>query len=149
MRAVLQRVLQATVRVEGEVVGVIGTGLLILLGVAQGDNEKDADWLGKRAAELRIFSDGEGRFNRSLLDIGGEALVVSQFTLLADTRRGRRPSFIEAAPPEVAAPLCERVVQTLAGLGVPVQRGRFGALMDVELVNHGPVTLILNSRDRR
>lgn len=147
MRAVLQRVQRAAVHVDGETVGAIGAGLLILLGVAQGDTEDDARRLARRAAELRIFSDANGRFNLSLLDVQGEALVVSQFTLLADTRRGRRPSFTAAAPPAVAAPLCDRFAEALAELGVHVETGRFGAKMAVELVNDGPVTILLDSRE--
>jgi D-tyrosyl-tRNA(Tyr) deacylase len=148
VKAVLQRVTQASVRVQGETVGRIGPGLLVLLGVAQGDSRDDAARLAKKAAELRIFNDAEGRFHYSLLDTGGAALVVSQFTLLADARRGRRPSFTEAAPPDVASPLCEEFATVLRALGVTVETGRFGAAMAVELVNDGPVTILLDSRDR-
>lgn len=142
MRAVLQRVSRAAVRVEGETVGEIGAGLLVLLGVAAGDEERAADRLAAKLARLRIFERG-GRFDESLLDTGGAALVVSQFTLLADTRRGNRPSFTDAARPDDAEPLYERFCQALRDLGVPVATGRFGARMEVELVNDGPVTVVL------
>ncbi len=147
MRAVLQRVGQAAVRVEGETVASIGRGLLVLLGIARGDGPAEVQRLARKTAELRIFPDEAGRFNLSLLDVRGEALVVSQFTLLADARRGRRPSFTEAAPPEEAAPLVEAFAQTLRELGIPTQTGRFGAYMQVELVNDGPVTIVLDSRE--
>jgi D-tyrosyl-tRNA(Tyr) deacylase len=147
MRLVLQRVSSASVRVDGETTAAIGPGLLVLVGVAEGDEEATAQRLATKTAELRIFSDAVGRFNLSLLDTGGEALVVSQFTLHADTRRGRRPSFIAAARPEVAAPVVEAYATALERLGVRVQRGRFGAMMAVELVNDGPVTLILDSEE--
>lgn len=142
MRAVLQRVSRAAVRVEGETVGEIGAGLLVLLGVAAGDEERAADRLAAKLARLRIF-ERDGRFDESLLDTGGAALVVSQFTLLADTRRGNRPSFTDAARPDDAEPLYERFCQALRDLGVPVATGRFGARMEVELVNDGPVTVVL------
>ena len=145
MRAVLQRVRSASVTVEGEVVGAIGPGLLVLLGVGQGDGEAEAELLARKAAELRIFADSASKFNLSLLDTGGAALVVSQFTLYADTRRGRRPGFTEAAPPELAAPLVERFTAVLNGLGVPTATGSFGAHMHVELVNDGPVTILLDT----
>ena len=147
MRVVLQRVLRASVTVDGEEVGVIGRGLVALVGAARGDTAEEAHRLARKTAELRIFSDHEGRFNLSLLDVGGEALVVSQFTLLADARRGRRPSFTDAAPPEEAQPLIEEFSAALAALGVRVATGRFGAMMSVELVNDGPVTIVLDSRD--
>lgn len=147
MRAVLQRVTRASVTIEGETVGAIGRGLLVLLGVAQGDSEAQAARLATKTAELRIFPDETGRFNRSLLEVGGAALVVSQFTLLADVRRGRRPSFTDAAPPERAAQLVDAYVQHLRAQGVPVQTGRFGAMMQVELVNDGPVTVLLDTDD--
>lgn len=142
MRAVLQRVSRAAVRVEGETVGEIGAGLLVLLGIAAGDEERAADRLAAKLARLRIF-ERDGRFDESLLDTGGAALVVSQFTLLADTRRGNRPSFTDAARPDDAEPLYERFCQALRDLGVPVATGRFGARMEVELVNDGPVTVVL------
>jgi D-tyrosyl-tRNA(Tyr) deacylase len=145
MRAVVQRVSQASVKVGDEVVGAIGQGLLILLGIGVGDSEAEARLLAEKTANLRIFADEEGRFNRSLLDIGGEALVVSQFTLYADTRRGRRPSFSDAAPPEIAAPLVDIFADELRRLGVAVSTGRFGAMMQVALVNDGPVTILLDS----
>jgi D-tyrosyl-tRNA(Tyr) deacylase len=133
--------------VEGEAVGAIGRGLAVLLGVARGDVVEDAERLARKTAEMRIFPDAAGRFNLSLLDIGGEALVVSQFTLLADTRRGRRPDFMAAAPPEEAEPLVERYVSALEEMGVPVATGRFGAHMLVEIHNDGPVTILLDTAD--
>lgn len=147
MRVVLQRVSAASVTVAGEKVAQIGRGLLLLVGVAQGDDEEEAKKLAKKTAELRIFSDSEGKFNLSLLDVGGQALVVSQFTLLADARRGRRPSFSQAAPPELAEPLVEGFASALREAGVPTQTGRFGARMAVELVNDGPVTIVLDSEE--
>lgn len=148
MRAVLQRVHRASVAVEGERIAEIGVGLLILLGVAEGDEGRDAEWLARKTAELRIFADDEGRFNRSLLDCSGSALVVSQFTLLADTRRGRRPSFVGAARPEEAEPLVKHYVEALRERGVEVHSGRFGAHMLVSLENDGPVTIILESETK-
>jgi D-aminoacyl-tRNA deacylase len=148
MRAVLQRVSRAAVTVEGEQIAAIGPGLLVLLGVAQGDGAADADRLARKTAELRIFADDEGRFNRSVLDAGGEVLVVSQFTLLADTRKGRRPSFIGAAAPELAEPLVDAFAEGLRVLNLPVQTGRFRSHMLVELENDGPVTVILESESR-
>ena len=142
MRAVVQRVAGTQVTVEGEVVGEIGAGLCVLLGVARGDGATQAERLAGRVARLRIFPDEEGRFDRSLLDIGGAALVVSQFTLIADTSKGNRPSFTDAAPPDEAEPLYERFCQALHEQGVPVETGVFGAKMQVALVNDGPVTLI-------
>ncbi len=147
MRVVAQRVSRASVTVEGEVVSSIGRGLLLLVGAAQGDGEAEARRLAQKCAELRIFADAEGKFNLSLLEVGGEALVVSQFTLLADTRRGRRPSFVAAAPPAQAEPLVEAFAQALRQAGAPVQTGRFGAKMAVELLNEGPVTIVLDSAD--
>ncbi|HLF71334.1 MAG TPA: D-aminoacyl-tRNA deacylase [Dehalococcoidia bacterium] len=147
MRLVLQRVTSASVRVGNEAVGAIGAGLLVLIGVREGDDEATAQRLATKTAELRIFPDDEGKFNRSLLDVGGEALVVSQFTLYADTRRGRRPSFLDAGSPEIAAPLVEAYARTLEALGVTVARGRFGAMMQVDLVNDGPVTIVIDSED--
>jgi D-tyrosyl-tRNA(Tyr) deacylase len=142
MRAVCQRVSEARVRVGGEVVGEIGAGLCVLLGVARGDGEADAERLGGKIARLRIFADEQGRFDRSLVDVAGSALVVSQFTLLADTAKGNRPSFTDAAPPEQAEPLYERFCAELRELGVPVEQGVFGAAMAVELVNDGSVTIV-------
>jgi len=145
MRVVLQRVSRASVSVGETVVGSIGRGLLILVGVAEGDTEADSRRLAQKCAELRIFPDEVGRFNLSLLDSGGEALVVSQFTLLADTRRGRRPSFAAAAAPEAAEPLVETFISAMRDAGVRVETGQFGAKMAVELLNEGPVTIILDS----
>ncbi len=132
---------------EGETVGAIGGGLVVLLGVARGDVADDAERLARKTAELRIFPDAAGRFDLSLLDVGGEALIVSQFTLLADTRRGRRPDFMSAAPPEEAEPLVERYAAALAQMGVRVASGRFGAHMLVEICNDGPVTILLDTAD--
>jgi D-aminoacyl-tRNA deacylase len=148
VRALLQRTTGARVRVGGEVVGEIGPGLVVLLGVGPDDAEAVADDLARKAAELRIFRDDEGRTNRSLLDVGGEALVVSQFTLFADTGRGRRPGFTGAASPDLAASLVERFAAALRGLGITVAQGRFGAEMAVELVNDGPFTIWLDTADR-
>ncbi len=148
MRALLQRVTRAEVRVDGSPVGAIGPGLLVLLGVGDGDDAATADALARRVCELRIFEDEAGKTNRSLLDMGGEVLVVSQFTLYADTRRGRRPGFTEAAPPDVARELWQRVASGIAALGVRVALGEFGARMEVELVNHGPFTIWLDTDDR-
>jgi D-tyrosyl-tRNA(Tyr) deacylase len=145
MRAVVQRVSEASVRVETDVVGRIGRGLLVLLGVSTTDTEKDVDYLSEKIAHLRIFEDPDGKLNRSLLEVGGEMLVVSQFTLLGDCRKGRRPSFTAAAEPGHAARLYEHFVRQTARRGVPVQTGRFQALMAVSLVNDGPVTLVLDS----
>jgi D-aminoacyl-tRNA deacylase len=142
MRAVCQRVSEARVRVDGVVVGEIGTGLCVLLGVARGDSPEEAERLAAKIARLRVFPDAEGRFDRSLVDVGGAALVVSQFTLLADTAKGNRPSFTEAAPPEEAEPLYERFCASLGEGGIPVEQGVFGAKMAVELVNDGPVTIL-------
>ena len=145
MRAHVQRVTRARVSVDGSIVGEIGAGAVVLLGVKKGDREEDARRLAERCADLRCFADDAGNLNRSLTDVGGSALVVSQFTLYADTRGGRRPSFLEAAPGAEAEPLYERFCEHLAGRGVPVARGVFGAMMDVELVNQGPVTLLLET----
>jgi D-tyrosyl-tRNA(Tyr) deacylase len=150
MRAVVQRVLSASVVVDGAVVGEIGHGLLVLVGAGQGDGPAEAELLARKTAELRIFNDAEGKFNHSLLDVGGAALVVSQFTLYADTRRGRRPGFTDAAPPEIAAPLVATFAEELRRLGVmPVATGRFGAHMHVHLVNDGPVTIMLDTETWR
>jgi D-tyrosyl-tRNA(Tyr) deacylase len=143
MRAVCQRVSEARVRIDGGVVGEIAVGLCILLGVARDDLDADAGRLAAKIARLRIFPDEQGRFDRSIVDVGGAALVVSQFTLLADTAKGNRPSFTAAAPPETAEPLYERFCEVLQELGVPVERGVFAASMAVELVNDGPVTIVL------
>ena len=143
MKAVVQRVSKARVTVRGELVGEIGPGLCVLLGVARGDGASEAQRLAEKVARLRIFENDEGLFDRSLLDVGGEALVVSQFTLLADTAKGNRPSFGEAAPPEEAEPLYESFCEALRAQGVRVETGVFGARMAVELVNDGPVTIVL------
>lgn len=143
MRVVVQRVSRASVAVDEVVVSSIGTGVLLLVGVAGGDTEADARAAAAKIAGLRIFPDEEGRMNRSVTEVGGAALVVSQFTLIGDARRGRRPSFTGAAAPEAAAPLVSLLADTLSELGVPTERGRFGARMDVELVNDGPVTLVI------
>jgi D-aminoacyl-tRNA deacylase len=148
VRALLQRTTSARVAVEGDVVGEIDGGLVILLGVAPADTEATADALARKAAELRIFRDDEGRTNRSLLEVGGAALVVSQFTLYADARRGRRPGFTNAAPPEQAERLYQRFASALLALGVRVATGRFGAEMAVELTNDGPFTVWLDSDER-
>jgi len=143
MKAVLQRVLRASVRVSGRIEGEIGNGLLVLLGIAQEDGEDDAVRLAGKVARLRVFENDEGRLDGSLLDTGGEALVVSQFTLIADTRKGNRPSFAAAAAAEEAETLVESFCAALRDLGVPVETGVFGARMEVELVNDGPVTITL------
>ena len=148
MRAVLQRVRSARILVDGEVVGAIGRGVLVYVGVAEGDTTAEAEWLADKIAVLRIFASEERPIDRSLLDVGGAALVVSQFTLLADTRRGRRPSFTGAAPPEAAEPLVDAVVEALRASGVEVATGRFRAMMQVESTNDGPVTIVLDSADR-
>jgi len=145
MRVVCQRVTEARVRASGRIAAEIGTGLCILLGVARGDGAAEAGRLAGKVARLRVFPDEQGRFDQSLVDVAGAALVVSQFTLLADTAKGNRPSFAEAAPPDEAAPLYERFCSELEALGVPVGRGLFGAKMEVELVNDGPVTVIIDA----
>ena len=146
MRAVVQRVKQSSVKTNGEMVGRIGQGLLVLLGVAKGDRAEDADYLANKIINLRIFEDEDGKMNRSLLEIGGELLAVSQFTLLADCRKGRRPSFIAAAEPGTATELYEKFVERVRQKGVAVQTGRFRAMMEVALINDGPVTIIIESR---
>jgi D-tyrosyl-tRNA(Tyr) deacylase len=148
MRAVIQRVARASVAVEGQVIGQIGHGLVVLLGVEQDDTDADAQQLADKAVQLRIFDDDEGKMNRSLQDVGGAMLVVSQFTLLGDCRKGRRPSFIDAAPPEQAERLYETFVAAVGVQGVRVATGKFRAMMQVELVNDGPVTILLDSRKR-
>ncbi|MEW6079659.1 MAG: D-aminoacyl-tRNA deacylase [Thermodesulfobacteriota bacterium] len=146
MKAVIQRVKKSSVAVDGAIVGRIGAGLLVLLGVADDDTESDADYLSSRIVQLRIFEDDAGKMNRSLLDTGGAMLVVSQFTLLADCRKGRRPSFANAAPPDRAVPLYEYFTRRVREAGVTTATGRFGAMMDVSLINDGPVTIVLDSR---
>jgi D-tyrosyl-tRNA(Tyr) deacylase len=148
VRALLQRASRAEVRVDGETIAAIGPGLVVLLGVGPDDEESTADSLATRVAELRIFRDDDGRTNRSLVDVAGEALVVSQFTLFADTRRGRRPGFTGAAAADLAERLYERFSKALAALGPRVVTGRFGAEMEVELVNDGPFTIWLDTADR-
>jgi len=145
MRAVIQRVKQSSVKTEDQIVGQIGQGLLVLLGVTKTDSAKDADYLVNKIVNLRIFEDEEGKMNRSLLDIGGELLAVSQFTLLADCSKGRRPSFVAAAEPDKAAELYEKFVTGVRQRGVSVQTGRFRAMMEVSLINDGPVTVIIDS----
>ena len=148
MRALVQRVRRSAVRVEGDLISEIGPGLLILVGVGQEDTEEDLSYTAEKCARLRVFDDDRGRMNRSLLDIDGEALVVSQFTLYGDTRKGRRPGFSEAAPPELAEPLYERFAEHLRSLGIAVRTGVFGKHMDVEILNDGPVTLLVESPRR-
>jgi len=148
VKALLQRVTRASVSVASEVVGRIGQGLVVFVGVASGDTEKDAQYLAQKTVSLRIFSDEEGRFNLSALDIKGELLVVSQFTLLADTRKGRRPSFIEAAPPAQAEEIFERFVEQARATGLRVETGRFQQYMQVEIHNDGPVTILLDSKGK-
>jgi D-tyrosyl-tRNA(Tyr) deacylase len=149
MRAVIQRVASSSVTVEGRTIGEIGAGLLVLVCVGPGDTDEDADWLARKIVALRIFEDGDGRMNRSVVDIAGGMLVVSQFTLFASTRKGTRPSFNDAAKPEIAIPLYEAFLRhATAALGRPVATGEFGAMMKVNLVNDGPVTLIIDSKVR-
>lgn len=148
MRAVIQRVRRAAVVVAGETVGAVEAGWLVLLGVAPADTPAEAAWLADKVANLRAFEDDAGKMNRSVLDIAGGVLVVSQFTLYGDCRKGRRPGFSGAAPPDVAEPLYERFAAELRAVGLPVATGRFGADMQVELVNDGPVTFVLDTADR-
>ena len=148
MKALLQRVSEASVSVGGEVVGRIGRGLVVLVGIASGDTGKDVEYLVPKIVNLRIFPDDEGRFNLSAVDVNGELLVVSQFTLLADTRKGRRPSFVEAAPPAEAEELFERFVEQARATGLKVETGRFQQYMQVEIHNDGPVTILLDSREK-
>lgn len=148
MRAVIQRVEQASVSVEGEIRGQIGAGFLALIGVEEGDGDADFKYIADKVPNLRVFEDEQGKMNRSLLDVGGEVLAVSQFTLLGDARGGRRPSFITAARPETADPMYERLVADWRARGIRVETGVFGAHMKVSLVNDGPVTILLDSRRR-
>lgn len=148
MKLVLQRVTQASVTVDGEITGQIGNGLMILAGVEHTDTSKDSEFLAQKTVDLRIFSDTEGKMNLSLLDIGGEALIISQFTLFADWLKGRRPSFLKAAPPALGEQLYEHFVAQIGAKGVKTATGRFGAHMSVALVNDGPVTLILDSKEK-
>ncbi len=147
MKAVIQRVTQSSVSVENKKIGSIDQGLMVLLGVGLEDSEKAADYLAEKIVHLRIFEDENGKMNRSLLDVWGKMLVVSQFTLLGDCSKGRRPSFIKAAPPDKAEALYERFVQKVRQLGVEAATGQFGAMMQVALVNDGPVTLIVESKE--
>ena len=146
MKAVIQRVTRASVEVEGRIIGRIGAGLLVLLGVAKGDDERDLSYLLEKLQTLRIFGDDQGKMNRSLVDVGGALLLVSQFTLLGDTSKGRRPGFDLAASPEAARALYEQAVERLRSAGLTVETGVFGAHMQVELLNDGPVTFIVDSR---
>ena len=146
MRAVVQRVSRASVRVAGDKIAQIGAGFLVLVGVADGDTAADAEYLARKIVELRVFEDSAGQMNRSLADVRGSLLAVSQFTLLADCRKGRRPSFTRAARPEVAEPLFEQFVAAVRSQGVAIETGRFRAHMELELVNDGPVTLVLDSQ---
>jgi D-tyrosyl-tRNA(Tyr) deacylase len=149
MRAVVQRVSQAEVKIDGNIAGACGKGFMVLLGVHADDEEQDADWLAAKVAALRVFSDEEGKMNRSILDISGEALVVSQFTLHAKYKKGARPSFVHAARPETAIPLYERFVRQLEDhLKRPVATGQFGAMMKVSLINDGPVTITMDTRNK-
>jgi len=148
MRALIQRVSQASVSVDDKVIGQIGRGLVVLLGVRTGDTEAGARYLADKIVNLRIFEDDEGKMNRSLLDVGGEILAISQFTLYADTRKGRRPSFVNAARPEVSQPLYDRFVEFIKESGLKVQEGEFGAHMLVKIQNDGPVTIMLDSEDK-
>ena len=147
MKAVIQRVSSASVSVDNTQISSINNGFLILLGVQQGDDEKDLEYLVNKTAGMRIFKDDKQHMNLSIKDVNGGALVVSQFTLCADTHKGRRPSFIHAAPPEIAEQMYQQFCEQLKVAGVPVQTGKFGAMMDVSLINDGPVTIILDSRD--
>jgi D-tyrosyl-tRNA(Tyr) deacylase len=146
VRALVQRVRYGAVTIDGQKAGEIGSGLVILLGVRNGDEEKDAKFLAAKCANLRIFPDENGNMNRSLLEVGGEALIISQFTLYGDTRKGRRPSFIDAARPEISEPLYEAFVVQMQSQGIQVATGKFGAMMMVEIHNDGPVTLMLESK---
>jgi D-tyrosyl-tRNA(Tyr) deacylase len=146
VRVVVQRVSSASVDIGGETVGAIGNGLVLLIGVAREDSKEDAEFVANKCVNLRIFEDNEEKMNRSLLDTGGEILAISQFTLLGDTRKGRRPSFINAADPEKGNMLYEYFIDCLKGEGIRVEQGRFGAMMDVRLTNRGPVTVIVDSR---
>jgi len=148
MKALLQRVTSASVSINNEVVGKIGRGLVVLVGVANGDTLKDAQYLAQKTAGLRIFANEEGKFDLSVMDVKGELLVVSQFTLLADTRKGRRPSFTDAAPPALGEELCNSFIDQVRATGLKVETGRFQAHMLVEIHNDGPVTIMLDSRDK-
>jgi D-tyrosyl-tRNA(Tyr) deacylase len=146
MKVVVQRVKHASVTVDGQVVGQIGRGLMLLIGIADTDTEEDIEFVANKCLNLRIFEDEAGKMNRSLLEVGGEILAISQFTLLGDTRKGRRPSFVHAAPPEKGNDFYQKFVERLRRSGVKVETGIFGAMMDVDLLNYGPVTLIVESK---
>ena len=148
MRAVIQRVSEASVSVDGKAIGSIGNGMLILLGVAKGDTQEDLDYMVKKVSNMRIFSDAEDKMNLSLADVNGSVLVVSQFTLLADTKKGNRPSFFDAALPDEAIPMYEAFLAAFRAQGIPTECGEFGADMNVSLVNDGPVTILLDSKSR-
>ncbi len=148
MRAIVQRVTAASVTVAGEPVGRIGPGLVLLVGVRHGDSPAAARWLAEKVAHLRIFADDESKFNRSVLDVGGSILLVSQFTVYGDCRKGRRPNFTAAAPPDVAAPLLDMLAAELRNRGLPVETGEFGAMMQVALTNDGPVTVLVDTPER-
>jgi D-tyrosyl-tRNA(Tyr) deacylase len=149
MRLVLQRVTQAAVQINGEISGQIGLGLLVLTGITPEDTPEDIQWLSRKVVQMRIFGDNEGKMNRSVQEVGGSILLISQFTLFASTKKGNRPSFIEAAPPSVAIPLYEKLIEQLTlELGHKIQTGIFGADMQVSLINDGPVTIIMDSKNR-
>lgn len=148
MRAVIQRVKEASVEINGEIVGAIEQGLVILLGISQDDREEDADYLADKIPQLRIFNDAAGKMNLSLLDVGGRILAISQFTLYGNTRKGRRPSFVKAAPPEIAKPLYEYFIERISKYHIAVEKGIFGAMMLVKIFNDGPVTILLDSAER-
>lgn len=148
MKAVIQRVTHGSVSIDDKIIGKIGLGFVILLGVTHDDATEDADYLAEKIVNLRVFEDGDGKMNRSLADVGGSILVISQFTLFANTRKGRRPSFIDAARPEIAIPLYEYFMEKSRSVGIPVECGEFGAMMAVKIHNDGPVTIIIDSRDR-
>ena len=149
MRVLIQRVSEASVTIDTTVRGKINQGLLILIGIEHDDNQEDIDWLVKKISQLRIFLDAEGKMNLSVQDINGSALVISQFTLHASTKKGNRPSYVRAARPETAIPLYQQFIQTLSALNIPVETGQFGADMKVQLINDGPVTIWIDSRDRQ
>jgi D-tyrosyl-tRNA(Tyr) deacylase len=144
MRAVIQRVIKGRVTIDARVTASIANGFVILLGVEKADNQEKADMMAKKISNLRVFSDDAGKMNLSILDIHGKAIVVSQFTLMADTHKGNRPSFIDAAPPEIASPLVDYFIETMKKLGIETQSGKFGAVMLVEIHNYGPVTILLD-----
>jgi D-tyrosyl-tRNA(Tyr) deacylase len=149
MIALIQRVCSAQVRVDGQTISEIGPGLLLLLGIGHDDDQEDIEYIVRKTVHLRIFSDSQGNLNYSLLDTGGEILIVSQFTLLADTKKGRRPSFSGAAPPQTAEPLYRKTLEAFRRRGTQVSEGLFGAIMEVSLVNDGPVTIIIDSREQK